>query len=291
MTFGPLVQTDWLGEHLDDGDIRVFDATVFLRPDPDGPRPYRIESGREVYEAEHVAGAGFLDLPGELSDRESRFGFQMPPVAQLQAVLSAAGIGEGKRVVLYSTSSVMWATRVWWMLRAAGFDEAAVLDGGWKKWKNEGRATASGTEAYPPACFEARIREGLLIGKDEMVEEIASGATCTLNALSPEVYAGTSKMSYGRPGHIPGSRNVHYDTLLDPESGTYLPLEQLRERFETSGAMEAERAINYCGGGISATMTALALVLLGHPNVAVYDGSMSEWAADQTLELRTGEAP
>lgn len=291
LTFGPLVQTAWLANHLGDADLCVFDTTVFLRPDPDGPRPYRIESGREAYELEHVTGAAFLDLPGDLSDRSSRFGFQMPGVEQLERVLSAAGLGEGRRVVLYSAGSVMWSTRMWWMLRSAGFDEAAVLDGGWEKWRREGRPTAAGSEAYSAARFEARMRSGLLIGKEEMVERSGRDSVCTLNALSPGVYAGTSSMSYGRPGHIPGSHNVYYNTLLDPDSGTFLPTEQLERLFVSSGALESEQVVAYCGGGISATMDALALVLIGRPDVAVYDGSMSEWAADESLPLETGSEP
>ena len=95
-------------------------------------------------------------------------------------------------------------------------------------------------------------------------------------------------MNYGRPGHIPGSRNVHYDTLLDPDSGMFLPTDQLERVFAGSGALESKLVVAYCGGGISATMDALALVLVGRPDVAVYDGSMSEWAADESLPLETG---
>src|ERR1022692_1108857 len=116
-----LVSTEWLAEHLRDPDLRIFDVTVHLRPSTSGGR-YQIESGRADYEAAHVPGAGFLDLPGELSDADSPLAFTMPPVAHLAAALGAAGVGTSSRVVAYSTTSPMCATRLWWMLRACGFD-------------------------------------------------------------------------------------------------------------------------------------------------------------------------
>ena len=112
----PLVETEWLAEHLGDPDLRIYDATVQLLPDP--PRTYQIVSGREDYEKGHIPSAGFLDLAGELSDASSELPFTMAPPSQIEQVLSRAGIGIHDRVVLYSTSNVMWATRLWWMLRA-----------------------------------------------------------------------------------------------------------------------------------------------------------------------------
>jgi thiosulfate/3-mercaptopyruvate sulfurtransferase len=133
-------------------------------------------------------------------------------------------------------------------------------------------------------------RPSLWADLSEMRRVAAEGRTCTINALSPDVYSG-EKNVYGRPGHIPGSHNVFYDTLLDPQSGIFRPLAELRERFTSSGALASPRVITYCGGGISATMDALALTLLGHPNVAVYDGSLSEWARHVELPLTQGAEP
>ena len=124
--------------------------------------------------------------------------------------------------------------------------------------------------------------------RTEVEASIESASVCTLNALAPDSYDGSSTHHYGRPGHIPGSHNVFYDTLLDPDDGTFLPPEQLALLYRESKALDSERVINYCGGGISATMDALALSLLGHPDIAVYDGSMTEWAADPELPLVTG---
>jgi thiosulfate/3-mercaptopyruvate sulfurtransferase len=114
-----------------------------------------------------------------------------------------------------------------------------------------------------------------------------SESVCTLNALQPEVFTG-EVAPYGRAGHIPGSHNVYSSSLLDSDTGVFLPLDQLKERFEVSGVMKKPRAILYCGGGVSATVGALALTLLGHPDIAVYDGSMTDWVQDPSLPLVCG---
>jgi thiosulfate/3-mercaptopyruvate sulfurtransferase len=284
----PLVSTEWLTSNLAAPDLRVFDVTVFLQPNPGG-RGYRAESGRDRFREGHVPGAVFLDLIQDLSAK-SAVPFTMPAPEVAAEKLGAAGIGADTRVVAYSAGSVMWATRLWWMLRSLGFDRAAVLDGGFAKWRREGRPVGAEATTYPAARLPIRPRPALWADLDEMRRVVADRGACTVNALSAEVYRG-DKNVYGRPGHIPGSHNVFYDDLLDPESGTFRPLAELRDRFAKTGALASPRVITYCGGGISATMDALALTLLGHPNVAVYDGSMLEWAAHPELPLTMGAAP
>jgi len=280
-----LVSTDWLAEHLEDPDLRVFDVTVHLRPSTSGP--YRIESGRADYEAAHIPGAAFLDLPGQLSDTASPLPFTMPAVDQLAAALGEAGIGPETRVVAYTTTSPMWATRLWWMLRSCGFDNAAVLDGGAAKWRAEGRAVESGERRYPASRLTLTARLGAWADKAAVMAAIADGGVCTINALSPSAHRGDAPVNYGRKGHIAGSRNVPYASLLH-EDGTWRSDDGLRAQFEPVGAFERPRAICYCGGGISATMAALALTRLGHPDVAVYDGSLSEWSRDPAAPMETG---
>lgn len=283
---GHLVGTDWLAQQLAAPDLSILDATVFLHPNPDG-YGYRTESGRAQFAAEHVPGAQFVDLIEEFSDRSTEVRFMMPPAAELCARIGALGVGDGRRTVVYSSGSPMWATRLWWMLRSVGCENVAVLDGGLAKWKREGRTLESRPQAAKPALLTARPRPELWADRHAVQAAISDGGVCTINALAPAVYAG-EKNVYGRAGHIPGSRNVFYDTLVDAADGTFLPVARLRPLFAAVGAFEKPRVICYCGGGISATMDALALTLCGHPNIAVYDGSMLEWVADPTLPLKLG---
>jgi thiosulfate/3-mercaptopyruvate sulfurtransferase len=280
-----LVSTEWLAAHLTDAHLRVFDVTVHLRPAT--PGPYAVESGRSDYEGGHIPGAAFIDLPTELSDTASSLNFTHLPAPRLAEALGAAGVSADSRVVLYSTTSPMWATRVWWMLRAAGFDNAAVLDGGLAAWSAEGRPTEAGARRYPPATLRLSDRPEAWADKAEVLASIEDGAVCAINALSPSVHRGDGGANYGRPGHIKGSVNVPYAALLDAD-GRYRSDAELTELFEAVGALRRSRVICYCGGGISATMDALALTRLGHPSVAVYDGSMSEWSRDPDAPMETG---
>ena len=285
----PLVSTDWLAQHLDDKSLRIFDATVLLTPNDPNPG-YTIVSGREAWAAKHIPGAGFMDLLAEFSDQSVPLPMTMPSPQLFAQRAGEAGIGKDSAVVIYAAGSMMFSTRVWWMLRSIGFDNAAVLDGGWEKWLREGRPTTSAVTAYAPSQLPANPRPGLWATREDVLGAMQNPSICTLNALQPDIYNGDIAR-YGRAGHIPGSHNVYYNSLLDPSSGTYLPLPQLRERFEASGAMRKPRAIVYCGGGVSATMDTLALTMLGHPDVAVYDGSMFEWSQDPSLPLVCGDQP
>ena len=286
---GPLVGTDWLAANLDAPDLRIFDVTVFLQPNPSG-RGYRVESGRDRFAESHIPRAVFLDLVEELSAAADGLPFMMPSPEIAAQKLGAAGIGADSRVIAYSMGSVMWATRLWWMLRSLGFDHAAVLDGGFAKWRKEGRPVTREVTTYPQASMPVSPRPSLWADLSDMQRVVAEGRACSINALSPDVYSG-EKNVYGRPGHIPGSHNVFYDSLLDPQSGTFRPVAELRERFAATGALASPRVVTYCGGGISATMDSLALTLCGHPNVAVYDGSLSEWARHPELPLTLGSEP
>ena len=280
-----LVQTDWLAEHLHDPGLRVLDCTAILHPMPDGG--YRAESGRATWAAGHIPRSGFADLTGELSDSTSSLRFMMPPAEQFAAVMGKLGVGEGTRVVLYDRAVNMWAARVWWMLRAIGFDNAAVLNGGWRKWTLEGRPVSTEPCSYPPAKLVARPRSQVFADKSAVLAGVGDTATCLLNALTEEQHRGSGGVHYGRPGRIAGSANVAARSLVD-STHAYLPLEELRKQFAASGALASGRVITYCGGGIAASSDAFVLAMLGHDNVAVYDASLSEWAADASLPMETG---
>jgi thiosulfate/3-mercaptopyruvate sulfurtransferase len=285
----PIVSTQWLAEHLDMPGLRIFDTSVYLTVNPAGPG-YITESGRAKWSSAHIPGAGFLDMLNEFSDNSSGVGFTMPPPARVAELAGQHGIGDDSTVVLYCGQSIMWSTRMWWMLRSIGFDNVAILDGGWEKWQREQRPVSAEARPYPRATLTPKPRPRHWADKAEVLMAMRSPRTCTINALQPDVYSGETNR-YGRPGHIPGSHGVYYNSLLDPKEGTFLPPEQLQERFEQSGALASPRVIVYCGGGVSATIDALALTLLEHPDVAVYDGSMMEWVADPALPLVLGSEP
>jgi thiosulfate/3-mercaptopyruvate sulfurtransferase len=281
-----LVQSDWLEAHLRDPDLRVFECTTWLRPaGPDAGVPYHPEAGRADYEAGHIPGAGFLDLPGELSRQDARVHFMMLPPAPFAAVMGRHGVGDDARVVLYSRDRIMWATRVWWMLHAMGFERAAVLDGGFEKWVAEGRPVSSDPCAYPPATFTPRPRPGLFVDKGAVLQALDDPSVCLINTLSEPDFRGVEPSRYGRPGHIPRSVNLPWPGLTEPETNVLIPLDQAAKRAQALGADRAERIVCYCGGGISATMGLFLLHRLGYDNLALYDASMAEWARDESLPI------
>ena len=204
------------------------------------------------------------------------------------AAMRGLGIGDDTKVVTYSTTSPQWASRVWWLLRDFGHDNAAVLNGGWQKWSRENRPMETGAAiSRPPGTFTAKPARGLMAHKGEVRAAIGDGSVCTLNALAEAQHKATGGNTYGRPGRIAGSVNVPAAHLLNPADNTFLPADELRKKFESVGAMDRE-VIVYCGGGIAATADALALLMLGHERVKVYDASMSEWAKDDTLPMEVG---
>lgn len=281
-----LVETDWLALHLDDPAVRVLECTVLLRPDPTSA--YRVESGRAEWAAGHIPGSGFADLTTELSDSASPLPFMMPPPGPFGDAMARLGVGDGVRVVLYDRAVNMWAARVWWMLRAMGFDDAAVLNGGWKKWTAESRLVSTDAGDRTPRRFVPRPRPGLLVGKSDARTVLHDRSVCVLNALTEEQHRGAGGVHYGRPGRIPSSVNVPARAIVDPATHAYLPADELRARFAAVGATAATRVITYCGAGIAASSDAFVLTLLGHDQVAVYDGSLWEWANDPALPMETG---
>jgi thiosulfate/3-mercaptopyruvate sulfurtransferase len=284
-----LVQTDWLEAHLHDPDLRVFECTTYLRPaEPGAAVPYHPEAGRADYQAGHIPGAGFFDLPGELSRQDASVHFMMLPPDQFADVMARHGVGDGTRVVLYSRDRVMWATRAWWMLHAMGFDRAAVLDGGFEKWVAEGRPVSTEPPAYPRATFTPRPRPGFFVDRDAILSAIPDPDVLLINTLSEPDFRGEEPSRYGRPGHIPSSVNLPWPGLTESETNVLIPLEQAAKQIETIGADRAERIVCYCGGGISATMGLFLLHRLGYDNLALYDASMAEWARDEALPIERG---
>ena len=277
-----LVETDWLEAHLGDTDLRVYDCTS-IYSSPDNQR-MQFDGGRSGYDEGHVPGAAFIDVLGELSDGASPLRTMMPPVEQFAAAMSRYGIGEGVRVVLYDNQLNMWATRVWWMLRAMGFDDAAVLNGGWHKWTKEGRPVSTEQPAIPDATFVAKPRPDLFADKNMVLDAIGQNESQVVSALTQEMHAGEG-LEVVQRGHITSSTCVGFNEIVDLETMAYLPLDELRNKFDAAGATADKQVITYCGTGIAATSDAFAMHLLGRDNVAVYDGSLEEWSADPELPM------
>jgi thiosulfate/3-mercaptopyruvate sulfurtransferase len=286
---GGLISTQELAGLLGQGDLRIFDSTTYLDYQPDGsPVPYIARPGKRSFEEGHIPGADFLDLQGEFSDQSTALRFMLLDVAQLEAAFGRHGLGNGSRVVLYSIGTAMWATRFWWMLQSLGFD-ALVLDGGLDKWKAEGRAIETGpAKGYPPAKFTAKPKPGYFIDKRETLKASTNRSTVVVNALGPQFHKGLEPSRYGRPGRIPGSVNVPAATLVDAASKTFLSLEDVAPKFAAQGITKDKRVVAYCGGGISATIDLFQLHRLGYDHITLYDGSMGEWAKDESLPIETG---
>src|SRR6266481_3777864 len=278
-----------LADILHHADLRLFDCTTYLEPAPEGSGvPYLAVPGRHTFEAGHIPGADFLDLQGEFSDQTTPLRFMMPEVAQLEAAFGRHGIGADSRVVLYSIGTAMWATRFWWMLRSLGFDNLSVLDGGLDKWKAEGRAIETGpAKTYPPATFAAKPRSGFFVGNYEVLAAHRDRDTVVVNALNEQLHRGLEPSRYGRPGRIPGSCNVSAATLIDPQTKAFVPLSEAEAKFAAQGITKDKRVVAYCGGGISATIDLFLLHRLGYDNLTLYDGSMGEWAKDESLPIET----
>jgi thiosulfate/3-mercaptopyruvate sulfurtransferase len=285
-----LISTEALARELGSNNLRVFDCTTYLEPPPPGSDdPYIAVPGDASFATAHIPGADFLDLQGEFSDTTTRLRFMMPPLAQLEAAFGRHGIGEGARVVLYNIGSMMWATRFWWMLKALGFDGAAVLDGGFDKWQSEGHPVESGpAKGYPAAVFTARPRPGRFVGKDTVLAATRDPRVAIVNALGPQFHQGLEPSRYGRPGRIPRSVNVPAANLVDPQSKTFTSLDDAAAKFAVAGVGKDRPVIVYCGGGISATVDLFVLHHLGFDDLTLYDGSMGEWARDPALPIETG---
>ena len=280
-----LISAQELMQQLSDPAVRIYDTSVLLLAAEQG---YTSQPGRERYLREHIPGAGFINLSEDWSDTRSPYNNTLPQIDALAEAIGRDGISNDNLVVLYSSSHLMWATRAWWLLRYAGHTNVKVLNGNLAAWLDAGLPVEAGAKVYAAATFSPSERADVFVSTAEMVAGMEDGV-CTVNALSPALYEGTGEFYYGRRGHIPGSRSLYFSDLLENEF--FLPAEQLHQTLEARGMLSASRTLIYCGGGIAATLEAFACALVGQENVGVYDGSMSEWAANEELPLTLGSKP
>jgi len=278
-----LVSTDWLAQHLDDPRVRVLDPSTLLIPVPDYSR-YDTVPARDDFDKGHVPGAAFVDVQGELSAPDAHLRFMLPDAQTFADAMAGYGVSDDSFVVAYSTANHWWATRLWWMLRVFGHARVAVLDGGFQKWLAEKRPVESGGAA-PRRRGSYTPREpnrALVATRADVLAAIGAGDVCNINALRPEQHAGTGGVTYGRRGHIAGSVNVPAAANVNADN-TFKSIADLRAQY--AQPLQQPKVITYCGGGIAATSVALALEMLGHRNVKVYDASLTEWAADPELPM------
>ncbi|MER5930134.1 sulfurtransferase [Streptomyces sp. NPDC002054] len=270
----PLVGVDWLAGRIGEPGVVVFDASV------GGHRGGTVR----------IPGARAFDLDGELSDHSAPVPHAMPGAAAFSEALRALGVDDTSTVVVYDAASIYSSARAWWMLRAMGFDRAAVLDGGLPAWTAAGLPVEPAPAAYdgPRGGFTARPRAGLLVDSVEVLAALADPAAAVFDARTRERFAGTAPEPRPglRPGHMPGALSLPF-TEVRTADGLMRPAAELRTAFDAL-APAAEKLYFSCGSGVTACVLALAADLAGYPDLAVYDGSWSDWGRPSALPVSQG---
>jgi thiosulfate/3-mercaptopyruvate sulfurtransferase len=277
-----LVSTEWLAKHIKDPDLRILDGSWYL---PDANRNPKAE-----YDAAHIPGARFFDID-EISDARSDLPHMAPPVEKFMSRMRAMGVGDGHQVVVYDGAGIMSAPRVWWLFRLMGHENVTVLDGGFPKWQAEGRAI----EDLPPVVKDrhltVRFQNHLVRDVTQVSQASKLGDAQVIDARSAARFRGeVPEPREGlRGGHIPGSRNVPFDLLLNDDNTLKSPAD-CRAVFEAAGVDLSCPLITTCGSGITASVLALALERIGVDTWSLYDGSWAEWGMFPTVPVATGDA-
>tara|TARA_R110002033_G_scaffold64568_3_gene115546 strand:- start:804 stop:1658 length:855 start_codon:yes stop_codon:yes gene_type:complete len=277
-----LVSTEWLAKHIKDPDLRILDASWYL---PDAKRDPKAE-----YDAAHIPGARFFDID-DISDARSDLPHMAPPVEKFMSRMRAMGVGDGHQVVVYDGAGIMSAPRVWWLFRLMGHENVAVLDGGFPKWQAEGRAVEDMPPVVKDRHLTVRFQNHLVRDVTQVSQASKLGDAQIVDARSAARFRGDAPEPREglRAGHIPGSRNVPFNTLLNDDNTLKSPTDS-RAVFEAAGIDLSRPMITTCGSGITASVLALALERIGVDAWSLYDGSWAEWGMFPTVPVATGDA-
>jgi len=273
----PVVSTQWLAEHLSAPDVRVVDASLYM---PDANRDPKAE-----YAQAHIPGAVLFSID-EISDTSSPYPHMLPAPEKFASRVKAMGLGDGHRIVVYDGAGLFSAARVWWMFRAMGHEDVFVLDGGFPKWRAEDRPTEDLPPVHRTRHFTPRPNHLILRDADQIKENLKTKREQIVDARSPGRFSGSEPEPRPgvRSGHIPGSKNLHYQKLLNPD-GTLRKPDALAAAFREAGIDVAKPVTASCGSGVTAAIILLALEAIDAPAGALYDGSWSEWGARAELPL------
>ena len=274
-----------LKKNLGNKKVRVYDCTTFLHYTDDHPsKPYNVESGYQDYLEEHIPGASFLDLQNQISNTKSQFKFTLSDTASLSSSFGKLGIGDPHHIILYSTNGLQWATRVWWMIYMLGYKNVSILNGGLREWKRNDYDLESGENFYSETTFLNSESQSFFVGREQTLDAMNNNSCFLINALTSDIHNGESTR-YGRPGRIPRSINIPFNDLMDINTHMLKSPEEALSVFEKYNISKDSEILNYCGGGIAATLNAFVLHQLGFEKLKVYDNSLSEWAMDESLPM------
>ena len=276
----PLVSTVWLAERLGAPGVQVVDATWYM--------PNEAGDGRAAYAEGHIPGAVFFDID-EIADPASDLPHMLPSADDFARAVGRLGLRREAEVVVYDARGIFSAPRVWWSLRVMGFPKAYVLDGGLPKWRAEGRPVESDLPGPDPTILPAAINPALVRDIDAVRQILSERDAQLVDARAASRFRGeTPEPRAGlRSGHMPGACNVPWGEVLEAD-GTMKPAAALRAAFERAGVDLAAPIVTTCGSGVSAALLALALARLGRDDVAVYDGSWTEWGGREDTAVATG---
>lgn len=277
---GDLVSVEWLAKHIGAPDLRILDASWYL--------PAEGRDPKAEYEAEHIPGARFFDIE-EISDSASDLPHMAPPVEKFISRMRAMGIGDGHRVVVYDSSGLFSAARVWWMFRLMGKVDISVLDGGLPAWKAAGHDVDDEPPLLRDRHFTARRDGSRVRDVTQVAAQVKLGQEQIVDARSPARFRGDEPEARAglRAGHIPGSLNVYYKDVLTAD-GHMKSVDELRAVFTAAGVDADKPIITTCGSGVTAAILSLALSVIGHRQVALYDGSWAEWGMYPDLKVSQG---